>query len=74
MAQLQIALTTSTALTEPAIIKLVQGTYLLSADLDFGLIAPTVLDGGYMAQCATRQVNPANTVIDGQAHRISLKQ
>ncbi len=75
IATLDAALTLSTAFTaEPITIKIVQGTYSLNANWDYQFAAPTVLEGGYTAQCASRQVNPSNTVIDGQSHEIFLRQ
>jgi trimeric autotransporter adhesin len=48
----------------PFLLKIVQGTYVMDADLIVDFANPATIEGGYTAGCATRVVNPANTVID----------
>ena len=55
----------------PLTIQIVQSTYLVDADWEYQLSAPTLLEGGYTASCLARQVNPANTVINGQGHAVA---
>jgi hypothetical protein len=59
--------------TAPIHARMVQGTYLMPADVDFDFAAEVRIEGGYTAGCAARVVNPANTVIDiGGDHLFEL--
>jgi trimeric autotransporter adhesin len=61
--------------TSTHLIKVQQGTYLMTATIDHDFAAPTTIEGGYTAGCASRVVNPANTVIDiGLGHGFQLRQ
>jgi trimeric autotransporter adhesin len=60
--------------SQPLKLKIVQGTYLMGADSTISLSAPTSFEGGYTANCASRVVNPANTVINLQGHAMRLTQ
>jgi trimeric autotransporter adhesin len=48
----------------PFLLKIVQGTYLMDADVFTNFANPATIEGGYTAGCASRIVNPANTVIN----------
>ncbi len=59
----------------PLLIKLVQGTYVMTNDLDYQLAPPTTIEGGYTPGCLSRSVNAANTVINiGLGRRFFLRQ
>ncbi len=59
----------------PVNIQIVQGTYLMDADMVYTFAPPTTIEGGYTANCAARVVNPANTVINiGLGHIVDLRQ
>lgn len=59
----------------PVEILLVQGTYVMDESIDMTFRPHTALKGGYLPGCASRQVDPANTVIDiGLGHTWLLKQ
>ncbi len=63
-AQLQVAFILGANQSQPFTIKLSQGTYALPAETSVVFPAPITLLGGYTANCASRVVNPDNTVID----------
>lgn len=75
-AQLQVAFVLGQNQGQPYTIKMVQGTYNLSGATTASFSAPTTLLGGYSANCASRVVNPDNTVIDlgGGASALSMTQ
>ena len=57
------------------VIKLQQGNYLMAATVNYDFPRPIYFEGGYSANCASRAVNPANTVIDiGIGHGFQLRQ
>ena len=61
--------------TQPLTIQLVQGTYLMDADVHADLAGPTTIEGGYLPGCASRAVDAANTVIDiGPSNFFELTQ
>jgi len=64
IAQLQTAFVLASLQSQVSTIKLVQGTYPLSGQNNYLFLGPMTLLGGYTANCATRSVNPANTVVD----------
>ena len=75
-AQLQVAFILGSSQAQPYTIKMVQGTYTLTADTTVDFSAPTTFLGGYTsASCTTRVVNPDNTVINiggpGQSLRLN---
>ena len=56
-------------------IKLVQGTYALNSSNVIAFSAPTTIEGGYTANCASRTADPANTTINiGGGHYLDLRQ
>ena len=57
------ALIQASAVDEPYTIRIVQGHYTMSADLDFNFIQPITVEGGYAQNCSSRVVDPANTMI-----------
>ena len=65
--ELQTALTTATSNGEDDIIKIVQGTYSGNFVYAFSEANNLTIEGGYTSACASREVNPANTVLDGDA-------
>jgi trimeric autotransporter adhesin len=68
VAALKSALSLGEIQSVPYKIKIAQGTYLVDADLNTHFSAPTTIEGGYSANCSTRSVSAANTVINlGQA-------
>jgi hypothetical protein len=74
VATLEAALSFSTTFAaEPITIKIVQGTYLAS-NWDYEFAPQTMIQGGYTAQCASRSVNPINTIINLQGHKMRLAQ
>lgn len=60
----------------PFTIQIVQGTYVMDASIDYeNLSQPTTIEGGYAANCTSRQVDAANTVINvGFGHGFVLRQ
>jgi trimeric autotransporter adhesin len=75
VATLENALLFSTInIAEPSTIRIVQGTYLATTDWTYSAAAPLSLEGGYSAGCATRLVNPANTIISAPGHRLGIQQ
>ena len=62
---LQSALTTAAANTEADTIKVVQGTYLGHFSYNSSKGYGITLQGGYTVGCASRVLDPANTVLDG---------
>jgi hypothetical protein len=59
----------------PLQVKMVQGTYPLDSDAIYFLAAPSSIEGGYTAGCASRVINPNNTSIDiGLGHQLSWIQ
>src|SRR5215510_11218305 len=64
-ADLESALLTAAANGEADVIQLVQGTYqghfLYASSEPYGL----TLEGGYVAGCMSRRVEPSTTVLDG---------
>lgn len=73
-AELQSALSTAGSNGEDDIIQVVQGTYLTpGSQFIYGSSENFNLDllGGYAGGCASRILNPANTILDGQnANRV----
>ena len=61
----QTALTTAQSNNEDDIIKVVQGTYTEHFTYITSEGHSITLLGGYRAGCTTRELNPANTVLDG---------
>lgn len=63
--ELQTALTTAASNGEDNTIKIVQGTYngnfIYASTEAYGL----TVEGGYTEDCASRTINPANTILDG---------
>lgn len=56
-------------------LKIVQGTYNFTGGVVVDLSSRTTIEGGYTANCASRNVDPANTVINiGQGHRWYVTQ
>jgi hypothetical protein len=75
VATLENALLFSTINTaEPSTIRIVQGTYIATTDWTYLAAAPLSLEGGYSAGCATRLVNPANTIISAPGHYVDIQQ
>jgi hypothetical protein len=71
---LEVALIQAQFQTQPVVAQLVQGTYVLDADLSFDVAAEMSIEGGYTVNCAARVVNPANTIIDiGGSHEFDLR-
>lgn len=70
---LSAALNLGSAQTSPYTIMIVQGTYLMDDASAPNMSAPTTLLGGYTANCASRVVDPANTIIDiGAGNTLNL--
>jgi len=63
--ELHSALTSATSNGEDDVIKIVQGTYSGSFIYASYEACGVTIEGGYTAGCASRVVNPANTVLDG---------
>ncbi len=58
----------------PYKIKIAQGTYLMDLDRSYEFSAPTTVEGGYSANCASRVVDAANTVLNiGQGNRFGWR-
>ena len=75
VAVLDSALSLGTIQNQAYTIKIVQGTYLMDADLIYTFSAPTTIEGGYTANCAARVVDAVNTVINiGQNHSFDFRQ
>ena len=66
--ELQTALTTAQSNGEDDTIQIVQGTYSGNFVYAFSEANNLTLEGGYTSACASREVNPANTVLDGGAN------
>lgn len=70
--QLQEALTAAQANGKNDVIRLVQGTYGISGNNDsvfhYSSDEPysIVIKGGYTSGCSSRNLNPSNTILDGQ--------
>lgn len=64
VALLKSALSFGQIQSTPYTIKVVQGTYLMDAAIHTTLSTRTSIQGGYTANCASRDVDPANTIID----------
>ena len=65
-AELQSALTTAAGNGEDDAIQIVQGTYegnFVYASLEARNLT---VKGGYTADCSTREIDPANTILDGK--------
>ena len=63
--ELQSSLTTAASNNEDDLIQIVQGTYIgnfVYASEESGNLT---IEGGYTEGCVTRQLDPANTVLDG---------
>ncbi|MEO5558318.1 MAG: choice-of-anchor Q domain-containing protein [Dokdonella sp.] len=72
---LNVALIQASVINQPYTIKVVQGTYAMTSDLDFVFKAPFTMEGGYTQNCASRAVDPANTVLDiGYGHSFDWGQ
>ncbi|MBW1812665.1 MAG: DUF5123 domain-containing protein [Deltaproteobacteria bacterium] len=63
---LQTALNTAESSGESDVIRVVQGTYTDNFSYSSGETHSLTLLGGCIAGCASRDVNPANTVLDAQ--------
>ncbi|MEO5625413.1 MAG: choice-of-anchor Q domain-containing protein [Dokdonella sp.] len=69
VAALNATLIQASVINQPYTIKIVQGTYAMTSDLQFVFAAPFTMEGGYTQNCASRAVDPANTVLDiGYGH------
>ncbi|MFO0753327.1 MAG: choice-of-anchor Q domain-containing protein [Thermodesulfovibrionales bacterium] len=70
--ELQSALTTAQTDGKNDVIRLVQGTYGISGNgnnrfsFSSGETYSLAIAGGYTAGCASREVNPSNTILDGE--------
>ncbi|MEO7875164.1 MAG: choice-of-anchor Q domain-containing protein [Dokdonella sp.] len=64
VALLEGALSIGQIQSTPYTIKIVQGIYLMDAAINATLSSRTSIEGGYTANCASRDVDPANTIID----------
>ncbi len=64
-AELQTALTTAASNGEDDTIKIVQGTYNGNFTYAATEANSLTVEGGYTSGCATRVVDPANTILDG---------
>jgi hypothetical protein len=71
-AELQTALTVAGTNTQDDVIKIQQGTYngnfVYASTESFGV----TLEGGYTVGCASRVVDPTNTVLDAQNNGVVL--
>ncbi|MBI5117914.1 thrombospondin type 3 repeat-containing protein [Candidatus Poribacteria bacterium] len=71
-AQLQSALTAAQSNNKNDVIKLAQGTYGISANNNYPFqyfstqTYSLALEGGYTSEFTVREVDPANTILDGQ--------
>ncbi|MEO8461254.1 MAG: hypothetical protein ABI451_12060, partial [Dokdonella sp.] len=74
LALLKGALSLGTLQSSAYTIQIVQGSYLMDADVETYFSAPTTIEGGYSANCATRTVNAGNTTINAQGHFFHLYQ
>jgi hypothetical protein len=70
--QLQTALNTAGSNTAPDLIKVVQGTYNGNFHYSSSQGYSIELRGGYTAGCASRTLNPANTILNGSGANIAL--
>lgn len=74
-AMLQSALTLGQFQSEALQLKIVQGTYAMTAGAVVKLSARTTMEGGYTAGCASRTPNPDNTIINiGAGNRWFVEQ
>lgn len=64
--ELQDALTTSQSNGQNDTIRIVQGTYVGNFVYESSQSHSLTIEGGYTAGCASRAVNAANTVLDGE--------
>ena len=68
-AELQSALATAGNNAENDVIKVMQGTYTMTASIIFSYTSGEAFSisvlGGYAANCTQRQLNPTNTILDG---------
>jgi trimeric autotransporter adhesin len=76
VATLKSALSAAALNTQtPFLLKIVQGNYVMDADLITDFANPATIEGGYTAGCVARVVDPANTVIDiGIGHGVAWSQ
>jgi trimeric autotransporter adhesin len=75
VAQINSALALGSLQSQPYTIQIVQGSYPMNANMVYSFPVPVTIEGGYTANCAGRQVNAANTVINiGADHSLSLTQ
>ena len=65
--QLQSALTTAASNGEDDVVQIVQGTYVGNFVYDSTEANSITIEGGYTAGCSSREVDPSNTVLDGDA-------
>ncbi len=71
-AELQAALTTAQSNGKNDIIQLVQGTYRISGNSNSSFYYSSsepysiVVKGGYTDGCSSRELNPSNTILDGE--------
>ncbi|MEP6882155.1 MAG: hypothetical protein ABI866_09190, partial [Dokdonella sp.] len=72
---LKAALSLGEIQSTPFKVKIEQGTYLMDTNLLRNFSAPTTVEGGYTANCVSRVVDPANTVINvGSGHEFHWSQ
>lgn len=72
---LKAGLAIGTLQQQPYTIMVAQGTYVMDDDFSYQMPVPITIEGGYSSNCATRQVDAANTVINiGQGHWFDLRQ
>ena len=64
MAALQAALIAGQFQNQAYTIRIVQGVYPMNTTLFIEFSAPTTVEGGYTANCAARDIDPSNTVIE----------
>ena len=69
---LQNALTTASANGEDDLVQIQQGTYVGNFVYASAEACGVTIEGGYTSGCASREVDPANTVLDGDALRTVL--
>ncbi|KPJ58597.1 MAG: hypothetical protein AMJ42_03005 [Deltaproteobacteria bacterium DG_8] len=63
--ELQNALTTAASNIEDDTIKVEQGNYIGNFTYDSTQVHSLTIEGGYTSDCSSRNVDPTNTVLDG---------